>query len=217
MRPVRVLLADDHALVRSGLRLLFESLPGVQVVAEAQDGREALRLIREHRPDIAFFDVAMPDFNGLEAARQVASEFPDVRVVMLSMHGGEEYVLQAFRAGVAGYLLKSARAEELETAIESVARGETYLSPAVSKHLVADFIRGESRDLPPLDRLTPRQRETLKLVAAGHTSKEIAQIQGVSIKTVETHRAQLMERLNIHDVAGLVRFAVSVGLVSADD
>jgi len=224
MTPIRVLLADDHGLVRAGIRALLQSLSGIEVVAEAEDGREALRLIAAHRPDVVLMDIAMPGLNGLEAAARATKEFPGVRVIILSMHANEEYVLQALRSGAAGYLLKGARTPELELAVISVARGETYLSPAASKHVVADYVqrtsgeiaRGEI-DVDPFERLKPRQREILQLIAEGRTTKEIARLLEISVKTVEMHRAQLMERLGIHDVAGLVRYAIRSGLVAANE
>lgn len=216
MRPIRVLLAEDHALVRAGFRALLQNLPGIEVVAEAGDGREALRLIRESQPDVVLMDISMPGLNGLDATARVASEFPNVRVIILSMHANEEYVLQALRAGATGYLLKDSDAAELELAIAAVARGETYLSPPVSKHVIADYIRLVGGESGSLERLTPRQREVLQLIAEGHTTKEIAQILSVSVKTVTTHRMELMERLDIHDIAGLVRYAIRMGLVSPE-
>ncbi len=213
MKTIRILLADDHTLVRAGIRSLIQALPGIQVVAEAGDGREALSLIETHQPDVALLDIAMPGLNGLEVAAQVADGFPYVRVMILSMHATEEYVLRALRAGAAGYLLKDADTAELELAINAVTRGETYLSPAVSKH-VTEYIRRVGEEAhSTLERLTPRQREVLQLVAEGHTTQEIARMMNLSTKTVETHRTQLMERLDIHDIAGLVRYAVREGLV----
>jgi DNA-binding NarL/FixJ family response regulator len=215
MKPTRVLLADDHALVRAGIRALLEELPGVAVVAEASDGRDALRLIEEHQPDVALLDIAMPGLNGLEAAARIAEEFPYVRMIILSMHATEEYVLRALRSGAVGYLLKDAGPTELGLAIDAVARGERYLSPAVSKH-VTEYVRRMDEELTSLERLTPRQREVLQLVAEGHTTREIAQILEISVKTVETHRANLMDSLDIHDIAGLVRYAVREGVVALE-
>jgi DNA-binding NarL/FixJ family response regulator len=224
VKQIRVLLADDHALVRAGIRALLQNLAGIEVVGEADDGREALRLIGELRPDVVLMDIAMPGLNGLEAVARVAKEFPDVRVIMLSMHANEEYVLQALRSGAAGYLLKGARTAELELAVTSVAHGETYLSPAASKHVVSGYVQrtgegagGGGSEPRPTERLTPRQREILQLIAGGVTTKAIAQQLSISVKTVEMHRAQLMERLGIHDVAGLVRYAIRIGLVVPDD
>jgi DNA-binding NarL/FixJ family response regulator len=222
MKTIRVLVADDHALVRAGFRSLLQGIPGVEIVAEAGDGREALRLIEAHQPNLVLMDIAMPGLNGLEAAARVADQFPYVRVIILSMHANEEYVLQALQAGAAGYLLKDANTAELELAVSAVARGETYLCPQVSKQVIADYLQrldqaGEiGLETGPNARLTPRQREVLQLIAEGHTTQQIARILGVSVKTAETHRAQLMDRLDIHDIAGLVRYAIRMGLVSPD-
>jgi DNA-binding NarL/FixJ family response regulator len=158
----------------------------------------------------------MPGLNGLETAARITQEFPHVRVIILSMHANEEYVLQALRAGAAGYLLKDADIVELELALKAVIRNETYLSPAISKQVVAEYIQRVGGETSPLDQLTPRQREILQLIAEGHTSKEIAKMLNISVKTVETHRTQLMERLDIHDVAGLVRYAIRIGLIPLD-
>lgn len=217
MKAIRVLIADDHTLVRAGIRALLEKLPGVQVVAEAGDGRAALELVREHRPNVALMDIAMPGMGGLEATRRIAKEFPNVNVLILSMHTGEEYVWQALNAGAAGYLLKGSDVSELALAIKAVARGEMYLSPPISKQVIRDYVQRVGGEESLLERLTPRQREILQLIAEGVTTKEIARTLRISVKTVETHRAQLMERLNIHDVAGLVRYAIKIGLVRADD
>ncbi len=211
---IRMLLAEDHTIVRAGIRALLESLDGIEVVAEAGDGREAIRLIEIHAPDIVLMDIGMAGLNGLEATARIAKEFPQVHVVILSMYASEEYVLQALRAGAVGYLLKDADMAELEIAIRAVAREETYLSPAVSKHVVADYVRRVGGEPSSLERLTRRQREILQLIAEGHSTQEIAQMLSISVKTVETHRAQLMERLDIHDVASLVRYAIRMGLIT---
>ena len=219
MKPIRILLADDHTLVRAGIRSLLEQVPNVEVVAEANDGRDALRLIHEHQPDIVFMDVTMQGLNGLDATAQITKTCPGVQVIMLSMHKNEEYVSQALRVGAAGYLLKDAATTELELAVQAVARGETYLSPAVSKHVVDRYLQRvnnttESASEPT--RLTVRQREILQLIAEGHTTKQIAGLLHLSTKTVETHRSQLMDRLGIRHIAGLVRYAVRTGLVAPD-
>jgi len=216
MKPVRILLAEDHTLVRAGIRALLESLEGVEVVAEAADGREALRLAKVHHPDILLMDITMKELNGLEAAARLAKEQSAIRIIILSMHADPVYVRQALQAGARGYLLKGADVAELELALKAVTRGDTYLSPAVSKDLVGNLLNGHVPAANPLNDLTPRQREILQLVAEGRTTKEIAGRLDLSIKTVETHRTQLMERLNIHDVAGLVKFAIRVGLTQAD-
>ncbi len=216
MESISILLADDHTLIRAGIRALVEKLPAVKVVGEAKDGREALRLVKEQQPDLILMDVAMPGLNGLEATRRVSKEFPDVKVIILSMYANEEYVREAINAGAAGYLVKRSAAAELEHAITAVARGEKYFSPLVSTQISKDG--GQlSADRAWIERLTPRQREILQLIAERHTTKDIAVILGISIKTVETHRSQLMERLEIHDVPGLVRFAIRAGLVSLDE
>jgi DNA-binding NarL/FixJ family response regulator len=216
VKPIRVLLADDHTLVRAGIRGLLQGLADVEVVGEAGDGQEALRLAQSLRPDIVLLDVAMPGLNGLEVAGRLSAFDRSIRVIILSMHTSEEYVLRALRADCAGYLLKGAAVSELEVAVRAVARGETYLSPAVSKRVVDDYVSRTGGSADPLDALTPRQREILQLAAEGHSSKEIAQRLGLSFKTVEAHRAQLMQRLGLHDLAGLVRFAVRVGLVTPE-
>jgi DNA-binding NarL/FixJ family response regulator len=224
MNVIRVLLADDHTLVRAGIRSLLQNLPGIQVVGEAGNGREALSRIEALRPDVVLMDIAMSDLNGLEATARVIKEYPGVRVIILSMHANEEYVWQALRAGASGYLLKDAGMAELEIAVKAVARGETYLSPPISKQVISDYMHRTGGEPEPgggsaheLDRLTPRQREILQLIAEGSTTQAIAQKLDISIKTVETHRTQLMERLNIHDIAGLVRYAIRVGLVKPDE
>ena len=218
MAPLTILLADNHTLVRAGIRALLEQIPDVTVVAEAGDGREALKLVETHRPNLVLMDITMPVMNGLEATGRIVKEFPQTRVVMLSVHNDEEYVLQSLRAGAVGYLLKDAGRAELEIAVAAVARNETYLSPAVSRHVVGDYVRRIGGGVEGrLESLTPRQREILQLIAEGKSTKEIASILDVSVKTVETHRAQLMERLDIHDVAGLVRYAIRNGIVTADD
>lgn len=219
MTSIRVVLADDHSLVYAGIRALLENIEGVAIVAEASDGRAALQAVAEHQPDVVLMDIAMASLNGLEATARLMREHPAVRVVILSMHANEEYVLRALQAGAIGYLLKDADPAELELAVRAAARGEAYLSPAVSRHLIADYVRRVGQDLQlaeslshGLSLLTPRQREVLQLIAEGRTTREIARILNISIKTVETHRAQLMERLDIHDVAGLVRYAIRAGL-----
>ena len=217
MSTLRILLADDHALVRAGLRALLAELPGLEVVAEAGDGYEALELIREKKPDIALVDVSMPMRSGLEVAARARKDYPEVRVVMLSMHADAEFVRQALAAGAAGYLVKHADRAEFELALRAIARGETWLSPAVSKMVAASHTqRGQPRAEGPFELLTPRQREVLQLVAEGLSTKEIASRLNVSVKTVEAHRTELMERLGIHGVAGLVRYAIRMGLVHSE-
>jgi len=217
MKPYRILLADDHALVRAGIRSLLEKLPDTEIVGEAGDGREALSLAQARQPNIVLMDVAMPGLNGLEAVARLQKECPEVKVLVLSMHANEEYVIQALRAGACGYLLKDAATVELELALQAVGRGENYLSPAISRQVIDDYMARVSGQPGALEHLTPRQREILQLIAEGKNTKEIAALLSVSIKTVETHRAQLMDRLDIHDVPGLVRHAIRKGLISLEE
>ncbi|MBI4658980.1 MAG: response regulator transcription factor [Verrucomicrobia bacterium] len=213
MSPIRILLADDHTLVRAGIRSLLERIPGVEVVAEAADGRETLSHLSSCHPNIVIMDIGMPGMNGLEATTRLLREFPDVRVLILTMHTNEEYILQAMRAGVSGYLLKKAATTELEQAIRAVSEGATFLSPSIPKR-VTDLLQAKTIDQKlPLECLTPRQREILQLIAEGKTTKEIASLANLSAKTVEFHRAQLMDRLGIHDVPGLVRYAIRAGII----
>lgn len=216
MAPIRIVLADDHTLFRAGIRALLANIAEGAVIDEAGDGHEALRMIAQHRPDVAVLDIGMAGLNGLEVAKQVSVEYPDVRVIILSMHAHEAYVLQALRAGAAGYLLKDADTVELELALKAVMRGEIYLSPAVSRQVVTGYIQHAGVTADEVERLSLRQRETLQLIAEGQTTQEIAYRLGISVKTVEKHRAQLMERLGIHDVAGLVRYAIRAGLVAPE-
>jgi DNA-binding NarL/FixJ family response regulator len=210
--PVGILIADDHTLVRAGIRSLLEKLSGFVVVAEASDGPEALRLVAEYEPQIVLMDIAMPNLNGLDATRALTESFPNVRVIILSIYSDEEHVYQALRAGAAGYLLKDAATEELELAVRSVAQGETYLGPQVSRPIINEYLR-RTKAPGSVENLSIRQRQVLQLIAEGKTTKQVALELNIGVKTVESHRAQLMDRLNIHDVAGLVRYAIRMGLV----
>lgn len=217
IKPIRVLLADDHTLVRAGIRALLEKLPGMEVVGEAGDGREVLNLVQMHRPDMVLMDIAMPNLNGLEATERIAGEFPEVRVIILSMHDNEEYYWRALKAGAAGYLLKKAATAELETALQRVVHGEVYLSLEISKRFLKKLpLNGIANQKSPLEQLTSRQREVLQLIAEGQNTKSIAEILKVSPKTIEYHRMKLMDCLNVHDIPGLVRFALRVGLLSQE-
>lgn len=215
MDEVRTLLVEDHALVRTGLRLILENIPQVTVVGEAEDGAEGLRMVEEERPDLVLMDITLPVVNGLEATNRITESHPDVSVLIVSMHADEEYVTEALAAGAAGYLLKDGSRSELELAIRATSRGETYLSPRIAKQIVEDYVSHQPEG-GALKRLTPRQRQVLRLVAEGNSSKAISQELGISVKTVESHRTNLMKRLDIHDVTGLVRFAIRVGLISAE-
>jgi len=212
MMPLRVVLADDHSLVRAGVRSLLEAIEGVEVVGEAGDGHEALELVERLGPHVAVVDIRMPGMNGLDVAAHLTQARSRTRVLVLSMHADEVFVRQALQSGAAGYLLKDSSVTELGLALQAVWRGETYLSPAVSRLVVEDYLRQDQ----PTPTLSLRQREVLQLIAEGHSTKEIAHRLGVSVKTAESHRFQIMTRLAIRDVPGLVRYAIRIGLVSSD-
>jgi DNA-binding NarL/FixJ family response regulator len=216
MNGTRVLLADDHALVRAGIRALVEKIPGVEVVGEAGTGREALELVQTKLPNIVLMDIAMTELGGLEALPRVTKDFPSVKVIILSAHASEEYVIRALREGASGYMLKDSATTELELAINSVIQGKIYLSPSISRTVIDDYLQRVSGAVSPLEQLTSRQREILQLIAEGKNTKEIAAELDISVKTVESHRLQLMDRLDIHDIPGLVRYAIRNGLVSAE-
>lgn len=206
---MRILLADDHLIVRQGLKTLLER-EGLDVVGEASDGHEAIRLATELRPDVAVLDLGMPLLNGLDAAREIIQIAPKTRLILLTVHSEDRYVLEALRAGLRAYVLKSQAASDLLHAIQEVSRGMIYLSPGVSRAVVEAYLAG-TESLP--DPLTARERQVLQLVAEGKTTKEIAVILGVSVKTADSHRTRVMQKLNIHETAGLVRYAIRIGLV----
>ena len=218
MTRTRILIAEDHALVRQGFRSLLSGVADFEVVGEAADGREALRLIRELTPDIVLMDISMPQLNGLDATARALRERPELKVLVVSMHATQTYVLEALRAGAAGYLLKDAEASELERAIRAVTRGERYLTPAITQHVIDSVTRAAQRgeQAGAAEALSPRQREVLQLIAEGRSTREIAERLHLSPKTIETHRAQLMERLQIFDVAGLTRHALRIGLIDIE-
>lgn len=218
MKKTRILLADDHALVRAGIRELVIKIPSAEVVGEASNGRQALEMVESLAPDLVLLDIGMKELNGLEVAHHINRDFPSVKSLMLSMHANEEYVLRALRSGASGYMLKDSATAELQIAIESIRSGKTYLSPSISRTVIDTYlnrtaVKGKTKTL---DNLSPRQREVLQLIAEGRSTKEIAGDLNLSVKTVETHRAQLMERLDIYDVASLVRFAMRVGLIQPE-
>ena len=211
--PRKVLMADDHALVRAGIRSLLDSLPGVQVVGETGDGLEAVELVRRNPPDVILLDVTLPGLNGLEAAARIVQLGVPTRVLMLSMHASPDYAARAFAAGALGYLNKDAAFDELSEAIDEVCAGRRYLCRAIDDDVVRELERRVGSSATGTNVLTPRQRQILQMVAEGQGTRQIAERLFLSVKTVETHRAQLMQRLDIHDVPGLVRFAMRNGLL----
>src|ERR1700731_2266581 len=215
-KKTRILLADDHPLLRAGFRALLSEIPAVEVRVEAAARREALDLFKKHRPDVVFIDIAMPKLNGLEAIARITREFPNAMVVVLSMHANQDYVMQAIQAGARGYLIKDDAVSELKAAIKGVTAGELYLSPSISKHVTPGDLEKVGVRYDPLARLTTRQREILQLIAEGNNTKEIAFLLKLSVKTVEAHRTQLMHRLGINDIPSLVRQAMRSGLVPSE-
>ena len=207
--PTRILLADDHLVVREGLRSLLEAA-GFKVVGEARDGREALKLARMLEPEVTVMDIGMPGLNGVDACRELLREVPEMRIIVLTVHGEDAYVIEALRSGARGYVLKTQAGSDLVRAIGEVTQGRIYLSPSVSSAVVQAFLAGSTT---PADPLTPREREVLQLVAEGRSTKEVAGILGVSVKTAETHRTRLMTKLDIHHTAGLVHYAIRRGLI----
>lgn len=214
MRPIRILLVDDHALVRAGLRALLEKISGVEIIGEAGNGREALGLIEALRPELVLMDIMMPELNGLDATARAISKFPDSRIIILSMNVTQDVVLQTLQAGASGYLLKNISPTELELAIRAVMRGEMYLSSLISQHVVEACLKRTAS--PSRDMLTPRQREILQLIAEGNSTKQIAAKLDISVKTAESHRSDLMDAIDVHDIAGLTRYAIRMGLIMPD-
>ena len=210
MKRIRILLADDHAVVRQGFKMILAAEADMEIVGEAANGREAVDLAEQLRPDVVVMDVSMPELNGIEATRRLASSVPHARVVALSMHKDSVYVREILRAGARGYLLKDSGAADLVAAIRAVASGESYLSPAVSNAVLDDYRRIATN---PIDLLTSREREVLQLLAEGKTNKEIAGVLNLSVYTVDAHRGRIMEKLNLHSIGELVRFAVRNGLI----
>ena len=216
MNPIRILLADDHTVVRRGLTLLLESHPGFQVVADAADGRQAVVLAEQHKPDVVVIDVAMPTLNGIEAARQISARLPQTAIVFLSMHSDESYVLKALKAGARAYLLKDSAEYDLVAAVKAVSEGKAFFSPAISKMLVEDYMRQmhERQVEDSYDLLTTREREVLQLLAEGKNNKDVAQLLNLSLYTVETHRSNIFQKLNLHSTAELILYAIRKGVIS---
>ena len=212
--PTRVLLAEDHALVRSGIRSLLEASKEVDVVGEAGTGREAVELAEQLKPDLVLMDLAMNELNGIDATRQLAAAESRINVIILSMHGEEQYIYESLKAGAKGYVLKSSAFKELITGIREVSAGRTYVSPSLSNIVMSDYVRRAKGSHTPteLDKLTTREREILQLIAEGNSSAEVAQMLYISVRTVDTHRHNIMEKLDIHSIAGLTKFAIRTGL-----
>ena len=215
MKVIRMLLADDHTVMRKGLRLLLESQPGFQVVAEASTGREAVSLAEQHAPDVIVMDIAMPLLNGIEAARQIAGKLPQAAIVFLSMHSDESYVLRALKAGARAYLLKDSAEHDLIEAVRAVTEGKAYFSPAISKMLVEDYMRQmrERKVEDSYELLTTREREIVQLLAEGKNNKEVANLLNLSLYTVETHRSNIFQKLNLHSGAELILYAIRKGVI----
>jgi len=216
-RPLRLLLADDHAILRDGIRALLTDEPDLQVVGEAENGRQALDQARALRPDVVVLDIGMPLLNGLEATRQIRREVPEARVLILTMHQNEEYLAQVLAAGASGYVLKDVAGRELVSAIRQVAEGEPFFSPSMAKTLTAIYLRSleAEKTHDPYEDLTIREREVLQLVAEGFTNRQIAEMLSLSIKTVKTHRLHLMQKLDLHDRTELVKYAFQKGIITA--
>ena len=217
MSTIRVLIADDHKIIRDGLKTLLEKETGMEVIAEAENGRKTIRLAQKHHPNVVIMDVTMPDMNGIEATRKIMEETPEIRVIALSMHSDRRYVLGMLEAGASGYLLKDCAFEELATAIRQVAGGNTYLSPRIAEVVVKGYLdKAPGPSHASGSMLTPREREVLQLLAEGMAAKEVAVHLNVSVKTVETHRRNMMEKLNMRSIAELTKYAVREGLVSIE-
>ena len=216
MRKTRVLLADDHVLIRAGLRMVVDAQPDLTVVGEAGDGREAVSMAETLKPDVAVMDIGMPVLNGIEAARQIHEKLPEAHIVMLSMHSDEGYVLRALKAGAKAYLLKDSAEADLARAIRAAADGKSFFSPSVGRVLLEDYMRKLQRTgaEDSYELLSPREREVLQLVAEGKSSKEVAGLLNVSVNTVETHRARVMQKLNLHGIPELILYAVRKGIIS---
>ena len=215
MNKIRVLLAEDHTIVRKGLRSLLDGEAGIEVIGEAEDGREAVEKVQQLLPDVVLMDIAMPGLNGLEATRQIKKRFPEVQVLILTMHANEEYIFQILRAGASGYVVKQAAPTELISAIRAAYRGDSFLSPSISRTVIQEYIRQAEAmaEKDSYDQLTTREREVLQLIAEGHSNREIAELLHISVKTVETHRANLMDKLDIHSTAELTQYAMRKGVI----
>jgi len=218
MDKIKVLLVEDHTIVRKGLRAILDGEEGIEVIEEAENGREAVAKVEQLRPDVVLMDISMPILNGLEATRQIRKRFPEVKVLILTMHTNEEYIFQILRAGASGYVVKQAVPTELVSAIHDVYRGDAFLSSSISKKVIEEYIRQAEATVEEnsYDKLTHREREVLQLIAEGYSNREIAKLMYISVKTVESHRSNLMDKLDIHSTAELTQYAIRKGVISID-
>jgi DNA-binding NarL/FixJ family response regulator len=224
MKKTRILIADDHDVVRSGLKMLLRSRKEYAIVAEAADGEEAVRLVERHHPDVVFLDISMPNLDGIEAAKIIKRDHPETKIIVLTVHEDEEYAIQVLRAGASGYLLKNAGKQEIFDAVKSALSGDRFFSPRISNLIVDGFVRRADEPQPPKpgeatplkQQLTERETQVLQYIARGYTNRQIADELCLSFRTVNTHRANLMQKLDIHDTAGLVRHAINIGIVAPD-
>ncbi len=214
MNKIRVLLADDHTILRDGIRALLDDQADIEVIGEAEDGLSTVKMVAKLKPDLVIMDIAMPLLNGLEATRQIQRDYPQVKVLILTMHENEEYIRQVLAAGALGYVLKDAAAHDLLGAIRAVHRGEAVLSPAITRLVIEDYLRwGDIRPADTSNGLTPREREILQLIAEGYTNKKIAEILSLSVKTIQSHRSNLMSKLDLHDRGELIKYAIQKKII----
>ncbi|MBD3415047.1 MAG: response regulator [Candidatus Aminicenantes bacterium] len=218
MKPITVLLAEDHTIVRKGLRSLLSQTQGIKVIGEAENGREAVKLVEKHHPELVVMDISMPLLNGLEATRQIKKRFPKTQVLILTVHDNEEYLFEIIKAGASGYIVKKAALEELLMAVQAVSKGETFFSPTVSTKIIKKLLKKKEtlEQEPPHSYLTEREREVLQLIAEGYSNKEIAEILFISVKTVEAHRSHIMEKLDLHKAADLTKYAIEHRIIETD-
>lgn len=218
MNTVKILIAEDHTIVRKGLCSILKNEKDIDVIGEAENGKEAIKKVEELTPDVVVMDISMPLLNGLEATLQIKKRFPEVKVLILTVHSNEEYILEILKAGASGYLVKKAAPEELVAAIHAVSRGNSFLSPSISKSVIKKFLQvaGAEAGLEKSSLLTEREREVLQLIAEGHSTRKIAEMLFISVKTVEAHRSHIMEKLDLHNVADLTRYAIRIGIISPE-
>lgn len=218
MKKIKVIIADDHTIVRKGLCALLDGENDIDVIGEAENGREAIKQVEKLMPDVVLLDISMPGLNGLETTRQLKKKFPKIRIIILTMHDNEEYIFETLRAGASGYLVKRSAPNELISAIKAVCRGGSFLSPSISKRVIETYVRGANREDSDeaYDKLTDREREVLQLIAEGKLNREIAELLHISVKTVESHRAHIVEKLNIRNTAKLTQYAIRKGIIKIE-